>query len=375
MAAWLAWVEQNLRGLGWESAWMAPPLWGHAHMTIWGTLTFYVFGFLGTAFPRWIDAPGPSPRLVGIWLLLLVAGQIAFVTGLLGAPHGLTAAGILQVGAFLSLLGFLGSALRSSSTLRRLQPRLAMLGVALGLVALGFATVGVATRDASLYQTGIHLGVRGYLFLLVVVVAQRLVPFFTARVLERPYAPRTPHALLAVLALVALRLPLVSPQPGSLLGGVAGALDVALALVLLLETRTWRPGAALRNPMISILYLGWGWIVLALLGSALAEFVSLLAPPLRIAVLHALTVGGFATLVIGMSTRVTLGHGGRPLVADGWLRSTFVLIQCAAVLRVVGPLGAFVGPSAPALAHWAALPWCAAFGIWLVRLVPTLARH
>ena len=78
--------------------------------------------------------------------------------------------------------------------------------------------------------------------------------------------------------------------------------------------------------------------------------------------------------MLGISTRVSLGHANRPIVADGWVRLVFWLIQAAALLRVGLLLVAPLAPAARTWAHWAAVPWCLAFGIWLVRLGPLLIR-
>ncbi|MBP9654057.1 MAG: NnrS family protein, partial [Rhodocyclaceae bacterium] len=89
---------------------------------------------------------------------------------------------------------------------------------------------------------------------------------------------------------------------------------------------------------------------------------------LGFAPLHALTLGFFASAVIGMVTRVTLGHSGRPLNADRAVWLIFWGMQGVAVLRVAAEFVHLAGAANP---YWlAALGWLAAFGAWYVRFAP-----
>jgi uncharacterized protein involved in response to NO len=53
---------------------------------------------------------------------------------------------------------------------------------------------------------------------------------------------------------------------------------------------------------------------------------------------HALTVGALGGLTLGMMARVALGHTGRPIQARPVMIAAFVLINLAAVIRVILPL-------------------------------------
>lgn len=72
-------------------------------------------------------------------------------------------------------------------------------------------------------------------------------------------------------------------------------------------------------------------------------------------------------------TRTARGHSGRPLIADGFEISAFLLIQVAAVVRVFG------GIASPELyrvsMQVSALLWAAAFGLYAVRYWPVLTRR
>jgi len=366
--AWL--VESWRMGQDTALATALPAAWLHAHAMLFGTFPFYAFGFLGTAFPRWVGAPGPTPRRIAAWLALLVGGQLALFAGAVATPTLLGVAFALELAAFAALLVFLiGTLRRGTGEVGRAQPRLVVGAFALGAIALGLDAAALLGPDARLHFAGIQLALHGWLLLLVVGVAWRIVPFFTSSVLRRPPAARSERTLAAFLGIGIARV---------LLAGLADAprfvalLDAALALLLARELVAWRPGRALREPMLAVLYAGLAWVVVALAGFAIAGLAPGLAPRLELSLRHALAVGGFTTLVLGISTRVSLGHSGRPIVADGVVRAAFVLIQLAALTRIALPWLASAERGPASLAHLAALPWIAGFALWLFRLGPRL---
>ena len=88
--------------------------------------------------------------------------------------------------------------------------------------------------------------------------------------------------------------------------------------------------------------------------------------------IHALTVGAIGGLTLGMMTRTARGHTARPLVADGYELTCFLLIQVAAIVRVFGGMAssALYLPSI----QLSGVLWAAAFGLYAVRYWPVLSR-
>jgi uncharacterized protein involved in response to NO len=93
--------------------------------------------------------------------------------------------------------------------------------------------------------------------------------------------------------------------------------------------------------------------------------------PASIAV-HALTVGALGGLTLGMVTRTARGHTGRPLIAEAPEIASYVLINAAALTRVVVPLAA---PSAYGAAIvLSGLLWIGAFACYVYKYWPILSR-
>lgn len=374
MAAWFAIAEARRTGFPLRLADGVPPAWVHAHAMFFGTFAFFVFGFLGTAFPRWAAAPPPSPRTLATWLALLVAGQTLWFAG--PALHRLVhvAACAFEIAAWMALLTFLARTLRRGGATAKRQPALVLAAVALAPLGIALDALAFSWTDDALHAAARTVALRGFLLLTVVGVASRVVPFFVASAAGRPPTPRSAAFLPLWMALGGVRVALsVAPLPPEAWPArAAGALDLALAALLAREVLAWGLLAGgRRNAMLGVLALGLAWVTLALAGGgAIALLAPALAPLFELPVLHALAVGGFATLVLGMSARVTLGHGGRPIAADGALLACFAAIQVATLVRVALPLSSGPWPAAPVWSHWAALPWGVAFALWLRRLGP-----
>jgi uncharacterized protein involved in response to NO len=89
--------------------------------------------------------------------------------------------------------------------------------------------------------------------------------------------------------------------------------------------------------------------------------------------LHALTIGYFSSMVIGMASRVSLGHSGRSSAADRLTWTCFWGVLATAGVRIAAEL--------PLVAHlaWVLIPlaaaaWLASFAPWVVRYVPLYVK-
>jgi len=149
---------------------------------------------------------------------------------------------------------------------------------------------------------------------------------------------------------------------------VTAPLAFCAAGVSLANLLAWQPQRTLRVPLLWILHLSYAWIGI---GFALLAVASLGWLPAS-AALHALTAGSMAGLIIGMMTRTTLGHTGRPLKAGRGEAAMYWLIQLGALARLLaaaGPAPLYV----PALLA-AGLCWSLAFTLFALAYAPYLWR-
>ncbi|EAR21181.1 NnrS family protein [Nitrococcus mobilis] len=347
--------------LGWLQfpAGISPPLW-HSHEMLYGFVPAAIAGFLLTAMANWTGLPPPSgyPLLAlgALWL----AGRLAMaLTGWL--PNWLVAAIDLS---FLPTLAFYALLILRRAGNSRNLPLVAVLAVlAAGNVLMHLTLLGLTPT----------LGYMGELValdtiaVLMAVIGGRIIPAFTDNWLIRQHKPqrirRQPRLDQATLLATILMLPADLLAPASL---GAGMIALAAGLFHLLRLCGWQGWHTWREPLMWILHVGYAWLALALLLKGLTPLSAALDTSVWY---HTLGVGAIGTLIIGVMTRVTVGHTGRPLTLLRGTQPIYWLVSAAAVLRVSATLS-----GAPWMLYAAALAWVAAFALFAVRYAPILSR-
>jgi uncharacterized protein involved in response to NO len=330
------------------------PLW-HAHEMLFGFTLAVVVGFLFTAGRNWTGLPTPTDGKLAALAALWLAARVLVLT-----PWGWASA--LVNAAFP-----LAAALALAVPFARAGNRRNYFFVAL-LVLLAAASLVVHLNQLGVLAlpawAGIQLALDAVLFILCV-MGGRVIPMFTNNGVPGAGAERRDSvekvalgSILALLAADALQLP---AWVIALVAAVAACAHLARWLL-------WHPWATLRTPLVWVLHLAYAWIPvhLALRALAVAGWV------IPSAATHALTVGAVGGLVIGMMTRTARGHTARPLRADAWDTTAYVLVAAAAFVRVLVPVAApafFV----PAILCSGVL-WSAGFAAYAVHYFPVLTR-
>ena len=370
MAFWSLEVGGRYAGLWPLPAWPllalfpAPAL--HALLIACGVFPFFIFGFIFTAGPRWQGAGELSQRAYLPAFALLACGWLLVWAALL-LPQ------LLAAGLALVLAGWSAAALTLTRlALHRATQREHIVCVAvaawLGAVGVGAFAMFAAAGEMAWLRLGIALAVWGFLLPVFLTVTHRMLPFFTSSAV-RGYVVHRPAWALRVLlaaslahgALAFLELPTwVADLPAM---GAAGRLSWL-----------WWSRAAMANRMLSVLHVAFAWLGPAFGLSALQSLLRDVIPGfLGQAPLHALTLGFFASMMLGMVSRVTLGHSGRPVAADDAMWRAFLMMQGAAVLRVVSELPAL--PGRYPLMWLSSLLWLGAFALWASRYAPAYWRR
>lgn len=329
----------------WPTAW-------HAHEMVFGFAVAVLAGFLLTAVRNWTSQPTPSgaplAALVALWML----GRVAVLFD--GAiPHGLAAAVDL---AFLPALALaLARPIVKSKNWRNLA------FVVLLLLLFGanlLFHVGPLAWTSRATKLGVDI-----IVLVIVVMGGRVIPSFTAGALgvEVRKRPLLDWASLVAMAIVtALELVPDAERVAGVAAIVAGVLSAA-------RMASWRSLATRKQPILWVLHVGYAWIAVGLVLQGLAVFIP---QWMKTAPTHALTVGAIGLLILGMTSRVSMGHTGRMLVVPPSMATAYGLLSLAALVRVAGPL---VLPSAYlAELVLSGLLWAAAFGVFTVVYLPIL---
>ncbi len=354
--AWAAFLFINLPiATGWSA------LHWHSHEMLYGLVPAAISGFLLTAITNWT---GCKP-LRGVTLLALIllwlAGRCVF--WLAGDFSGWLV--LLIDMAFLPAV----VVYTTMTLLRYRNHRNLVLAATLALMSLGNLTmhIGLLSGHAVLLDAGQTVGLYSVVILMTV-IAGRITPAFSRNWLRMQGGDSTAvvispgldrWALFSICLLLLLEL----VCPGSLFTGMAALLAALLNGLRLLRWRGW---LTIAEPLLWILHLAYLWLVTALVLRGLV----LVGVPLPESLwLHTFGVGAVGVLLIGVMSRVALGHTGRPLRLPSGGLVMFAAINLAALVRLGTAMGWVdyrLGISLSAIA------WALAFGLYVVLFAPIL---
>jgi uncharacterized protein involved in response to NO len=222
-------------------------------------------------------------------------------------------------------------------------------------------------RDGEVIGLGVTLDI---VLILIVVIGGRIIPAFTKSGLaQRGIAvrivPREWLDIAAIAAVVAvLGGDIAAPQ-----SVWSGALALAAATLQAARLAQWQGYRTLRDPLIWVLHAGYAWLVV---GLALKGLWLVAGLAFAEKWLHALTAGAFATMILAVMTRASLGHTGRALIAPAPIAGAYLLISLAAAIRVFGP--ALAPSDYDIVVTLAGTCWMGAFAIFLLIYTPILMR-
>ena len=335
-----------------------PNSYWHAHEMLLGYAVAVISGFLLTAVKNWTGRPTVAgDQLAGLCLLWLYGRILPFYAGSL--PDTLIA---LADFAFLPALAYqIAKPLIEVRQYRNMFFIGLLLLLAIGNGLIHLEMLGFQKNSAA---TGIQLVV-ATIIILILIIAGRVFPFFTERGIPGTLIIRTP--LLDNLS-IASAIIVFSLQ----LSGISGALLALSALVAAALNAArlfgWYVQRIWYVPLLWVLYIGYGWIILGFVLTVLSAY-SLVMPSLA---LHAFTLGGIGVLTLGMMARVSLGHTGRSLKASNAIANAFILINAAALFRVLLPIAMPVWYGT--LVYLSTLFWLAAFSLFVFVYIPLLTR-
>ena len=334
-----------------------PDSYWHAHEMLLGYAVAVIAGFLLTAVKNWTGKQTiTGDQLASLCLLWLYGRILPFYAGLL--PDVLIA---LVDFAFLPILAYqVSKPIIQVKQYRNLVFIGLLLLLALGNGLIHAEMLGLKENTAA---TGIELIV-ATIIILILIIAGRVFPFFTERGIPGTLIIRNPilDNLSIASAVIVFALQLFDFS-GTLLA-LAALASVAVNIARL---SGWYVQRVIYVPLLWVLYTGYGWVILGFILTALSAY-SVVQPSLA---LHAFTLGGIGVLTLGMMARVSLGHTGRALKASNAIAIAFVLINAAALFRVLLPI---------ALPGWyenliyvSTLSWLAAFSLFVFVYAPILA--
>jgi uncharacterized protein involved in response to NO len=330
----------------------------HGHEMIFGFAGGSIAGFLLTAVATWTHRP---PVAGATLMAICAAWGLARLGGFLPGQVGWLIWGLSSLMFWGGLLALMGREVLAAKNGRNYKA-LVLLSAFLATEAVFFINAG---GNAELQDRCLRAGL--FLVLgMIVLVGGRIIPAFTQNWLRlnRPHlavsVPAFDQVDAGAIALTALfGLGFVLWPKATLTGllGLLAALAHGYRLV------RWQGWLASREPLLWVLHLGFGWISVGFLLLAVAILGK---PSLWESGIHALTYGAVGTLILGVASRVALGHTGRPLHSVPLMTLAFSLITLGSLCRIIAQ---------PGVSPWMTLSvalWLGAFGLFLTHYVPIL---
>jgi len=315
---------------------MIPATWAHGFVMIYGLFIFFIFGFLMTVFPRWMGGPLIAREDYVNTFIWMNTGLLVFELSLFLDFSSLFA------GIIIYLSGWLYGTHVLYKSFRAAPPQNKRYEIVL-LCALLAGSLGIASYAWWLYsdnwlfiQLALNIGIWLFLVPILFTVSHRMIPFFSSNVIDNYSIFQPAMSLWIFLTGCITHFILLTLN----LDAWLFLTDIPMAAIALLHSIRWRIQHSFSNRLLAVLHMAFFWLFIGLslfsLQSLLLQFSDIYI--LNKAPLHAITIGFFASLLIAMASRVTLGHSGRMLVLDTMSWYLFIGIQLAAIARIFADL-------------------------------------
>lgn len=337
-----------------------PPTVWHGHEMVFGFAIAVIAGFLLTAVSNWTGQRTASgfhlAGLAGLWL----AGRLALLCG----GHIPAWVAIAIDTAFLPVLAAgLAVALLAAGNRRNIVFPVILLVLGGVNLSIHLGSIGIIDWDSS---RGLRVAI-DLILLVIGVLGGRVIPSFTKNAIpEAKVSPCPKASMLALIGLAVLALSDVATSNPTVTGSIA----LAAGIVNGLRMKGWGSLSTSKHPILWILHVGYAWLVIGLVLRGLADLSGIMPAD---AGLHALTAGAIGSMVLGMMSRVALGHTGRSIIPARATVIAYWLLNVAAMIRVLTPLLLTGELYHPGIAASGAL-WSLSFLIFTIIYLPILIR-
>jgi len=360
------------RALDLALPWVISATSAHVLLMSLGFMPFFFIGFLFTAGPKWLALPEvPARKLLPSVLMMLsgwVIALIGFHTGVIASTIGLI---LVALGWSLVCLKFVVMVKQSRAS-DRVHATLIALACCMGVIAMWVAAFALWIEHEPLLRSAAHAALWCFVATVFTVVSHRMLPFFSAASIPLLDAWRPMWLLGLMVSVLWLQAPFAVaelwywPLP-SAVRWMQVAIELPFAALLLWLALRWGLLQSLKIRLLAMLHGGFVWLGIAFMLAATSHALMAFTAgdiSLGLAPLHALTMGYLGSTLLAMVTRVSSGHGGRPLTADNFIWTLYGVLQTAIFLRVIAALW----PSAATpFTLLSVLAWTAVAGSWALR--------
>jgi len=345
-----------------------PSTWAHGFVMIYGLFIFFISGFLLTVFPRWMNSRAIEKEQYVSAFVWLNVGLLIFEFSLFFDTSSIFSGLAIFLFGWLNVIAILYKTFKSAPAQNKRYETVALTALTCG--ALGVASYGwwLFSDNWIFMQLAISIGIWLYLLPLLFTVSHRMLPFFSSNIIDNYIIFQPAYTLWIFLAGCAGHFAL------SIYNQVEWLFltDIPLAAVALLHSIRWQLRHSFKDRLLAVLHMAFFWLFIGMTLFSIQSLVLQFSGEFILgrSPLHALTIGFFASLLIAMASRVTLGHSGRMLILDNITWALFIGLQLAAVTRILSDLLFDDLLMSNNLNLIAAALWLTSLSVWFIKYAP-----
>lgn len=335
----------------------------HVYALSFSVFTQFFIGFLLTTFPRYLARSSASKEAYLPIAWLINGGSVLLIFLSFVLPQAIVLPMLLIFIGYVKFALILLDFQRKSTVSNKSDTTWMLAAFALGGVGQLLFMVDVFVP---LYVWALGVTFYLYLFLLIMVVSQKMIPFFTANRIAGYTITKGPYFLKLLATALVVKVLLNGLAFNALLA------DSALFCILSYELWRWKLPFKKSPPILWVLFLALWWAPVGFALFVLEGSLEIMGSTLYFekAPIHALALGYFTTVLIGFGTRIILGHSGRTPNADGYATLLFGVIQVMVIMRILA--GVMGGMGYLHLILTSAGLWVLVFALWSKRYMPML---
>lgn len=306
----------------------------HAYPMVFVIFIQFFLGFLYVVFPRFlIQAEIPIKDYMNQFILYFISSLGIFLSIIFFSKITFIFQIMMLFAQFLSFK-LLYSIHKKSIVKVKDDTKWVLISFIAGLFfhALFIFSTSIFSFSSELSRLAIDGGFYLFVFMVIFVISQRMIPFFTTAKAADYVANKSKNLLTIVFSLLAFKVFLLSFDNAKL----NLLADIPLFIMITRELIKWKLPFFKVPAIMWVLYLGLYWIPFAFFISIIQGVMAFYNPEIIFekVVIHAMALGYFLTVLIGFGTRVILGHSGTTPHANNFAIFIFIAVQFISLLRI-----------------------------------------
>ena len=345
-----------------------PSTWAHGFLMIYGIFIFFIYGFLMTVFPRWMNSPAIVKDLYLASFVWLNAGLIIFEISIFYSRDSLLSGLVVFLLGWLHGIYTLYKSLKNSPAQDTFYERILLSALSAGAIGVLSFIWFIYSDQWQFISLSFNAGIWLFLLPILFSVSHRMLPFFSSNVIDN-YSVYQPRFTLWI-CIIGCSLHFFLEQKH--LSQWLFVVDIPLAITALAHSVRWQLQSSFKNRLLAVLHMAFFWLFIGLSLLSIQSLILFISGEyiLNKAPIHALTIGFISSMLIAMASRVTMGHSGRQLILDNVTWYLFIGIQLAAASRILADIQLETITHSNNFNLLAASLWLISLTIWCLKYAP-----